>query len=268
MATMLESRPTGSEWATEARSGRDGEGGSRNNVGGPERLVSVAGGGILALAGLKRGGLGGMLAAAAGAALLQRGVTGHCSVYGALGMSSAQDDTGRRIAAPERVGTFDSTLTVRRSTTVNRPAGELYRFWRDANNLPRFMSRLESVRVESPTRAHWTMSAPMGRTWEWAAEVVEDREGERIAWRSAEGAPLPNRGSVTFRPDSRGEETVVTYEIEFDPPGGAVGAAIANVFHEVPETMARQDLGRFKALMEAGEIATTTGQPSCRGRDD
>jgi uncharacterized membrane protein len=266
MATTLESPTVGMEPAREAGGGQ-GENESRN-VGGPERLASVAGGGILALAGLKRGGLGGMLAAAAGAALLERGVTGHCRVYGNLGLSSARDDTGHRLGAPERVGVFESTLTVRTSLTVGRPAAELYAFWRDANNLPRFMSRIQSVRVESPTRAQWTMSAPMGRSWEWAAEVVEDREGERIAWRSAEGAPLPNRGSVTFRPDVRGEETVVTYQIEFDPPGGSVGAAIANVFHEVPEVMAREDLRRFKQLMEAGEIATTEGQPSCRGRTD
>ncbi|HEV2148972.1 MAG TPA: SRPBCC family protein [Longimicrobiaceae bacterium] len=266
MATTLESPTVRAERTREAGGGQ--EEGTHQNVGGPERLASVAGGGILALAGLKRGGIGGMLAAAAGAALVQRGVTGHCSVYGGLGLSSARDDTGRRIGAPERVSTFDSTVTVRTSLTVARPAAELYRFWREPGNLPRFMTRIESVRAESPTRAHWTMSAPMGRTWEWAAEVTEEREGERIAWRSAEGAPLPNRGSVTFRTDSRGEETVVTYEIEFDPPLGAVGAAIANVFHEVPEQMARQDLRRFKALVESGEIPTTEGQPSCRGRDD
>ncbi|HEX2188098.1 MAG TPA: SRPBCC family protein [Longimicrobiaceae bacterium] len=265
MATTLESPTVRLERTGGAGGGQED---SDHNVGGPERLASLAGGGILALAGLKRGGLGGALAALAGAALLERGVTGHCRVYGGLGLSSARDDTGRRIGAPERVGTFDSTLTVRTSLTVARPREELYRFWRDANNLPRFMPRIDSVRVESPTRAHWAMSAPMGRTWEWDADVVEDRENERIAWRSAEGAPLPNRGSVTFRPDTRGEETVVTYEIEYDPPAGAVGAAIASVFHEIPENMAREDLRRFKALVESGEIPTTQGQPSCRGRDD
>ncbi|HEV2733502.1 MAG TPA: SRPBCC family protein [Longimicrobiaceae bacterium] len=266
MATMLESSAAGNEWAAGRQS--DGEGGAGKNVGGPERLASLAGGGLLALAGLKRGGLGGVLTALAGAALLERGATGHCRVYGGLGLSSAKDDTGHRLAGPGSVPTFDSTVTVSNSLTVNRPAGELYRFWREARNLPRFMSRVELVREESPTRARWTMSAPMGRTWEWDAEIVEEEEGRRIAWRSLEGGDLPNRGSVTFAPDTRGEETVVTYRVEFDPPLGALGAAVASVFHEVPEQMARADLRRFKALMETGEIPTTEGQPSCRGRTE
>lgn len=264
MATTLESPPARNEWAAEPDEGREDWG---KNVGGPERLASVAGGGILALAGLKRGGVGGALAALAGAALLERGVTGHCRVYGGLGLSSAREDTGRRLATPEGVGTFDSTVTVRTSLTVGRPPEELYRFWRDQANVPRFMSRLRSVRVDSPTRSHWVMDGPMGRTWEWDSEVTTETEGEGFAWRSLEGADLPNRGSVSFLPDVRGEETVVTYELEFDPPLGALGAAVASVFHEVPEQMARADLHRFKALMETGEIPTTEGQPSCRGRD-
>ena len=267
MATTLESPPAGTtERATGSWSGREDGGGT--NVSRPERVASVAGGGLLAAAGLKRGGLGGVLLGLAGAALVERGVTGHCRVFDALGLSTAEDDTGRTLAAPQRVETFDTTVTVRSTTTVNRPREELYRFWRDQANVPRFMSRIDSVRVDSPTRSHWVMSAPMGRTWEWDSEITEETEGERFAWRSLEGADLPNRGSVSFRPSAGGEETVVTYEVEFDPPGGAIGAAVASVFHEVPETMARQDVRRFKALMEAGEIATTTGQPSCRGRDD
>ncbi|MEW5929882.1 MAG: SRPBCC family protein [Gemmatimonadota bacterium] len=266
MATMLESSATGGEWAAARQ--ESSEGGADKNVSGPERIASLAGGGILALAGLKRGGVGGALAALAGAALLERGATGHCRVYGSLGVSSARGDTGHRLGAPGRVPTFDSTVTVSNSLTVNRPADELYAFWREARNLPRFMTRVELVREESPTRARWRMSAPMGRTWEWTAEILEEVEGRRIAWRSLEGGDLPNRGSVTFAPDTRGEETVVTYQVEFDPPLGALGAAVAGVFHEVPEQMARADLRRFKALMESGEIPTTEGQPSCRGRTE
>lgn len=266
MATTLEAPPAGTtERAAEPRTEQQG---GRTNVSRPERLASVAGGGLLAAAALKRGGLGGALLGLAGAALVQRGVTGHCAVYGTLGLSTAEDDTGRTLAGPRKLETFDTTLTVRTSLTVNRSADELYRFWREPSNLPRFMSRIDSVRQDSPTRAHWVMSAPLGRTWEWDAELTEDREGERLAWRSLEGAPLPNRGSVSFGRSTRGDETVVTYEVEFDPPGGSIGAAIANVFHEVPEQMARADLRRFKALMETGEIPTTEGQPSCRGRDD
>ena len=265
MATTLESPPARSNWTTEPE---EAPGAAGRNVAGPERLASVAGGGILALTGLKRGGLGGALLGLAGAALLERGVTGHCRVYGAMGLSTAPEDTGRRLATPQGVGTFDSTVSVRTSLPVGRPAEELYRFWRDQANAPRFLSRIRSVRVDSPTRSHWVMDGPMGRTWEWDSEVTTETEGEGFAWRSLEGADLPNRGSVSFLPDVRGEETVVTYELEFDPPLGALGAAVANVFHEVPEQMARADLRRFKALLETGEVPTTAGQPSCRGRDD
>lgn len=265
MATMLESPAAGGEWAAAREEGQDRGG---RNVGGPERLASLAGGGLLALAGLKRGGLGGALAALAGAALLERGATGHCRVYGSLGLSSARDDTGSRLAGPASVSTFDTTVRVKTSTTVNRPARELYDFWRDYGNATRFMSRIESVRVDGPTRSHWSMRGPMGRTLEWDSEVTRDTPGEGFGWESLEGADLANRGSVSFRPDTRGEETVVTYEVEFDPPGGALGAALAGALHAVPEEMARADLGRFKALLESGEIPTTEGQPSCRGRTE
>lgn len=265
MATMLESPSASTDRATTRRAAPRHHG---KNVGGPERLASVAGGGILALAGLKRGGVGGALTALAGAALVQRGVTGRCAVYGTLGLSSSREDTGRRLGAPDRVPTFDSTVRVKTSITIARPAEELYHFWRDFRNAPRYRENIAQVRMDSPTRSHWVMTGPGDRTWEWDSELTLDREGRGFAWESLEGADLPNRGSVEFLPDARGEETVVTYEIEFDPPGGVIGAAVANVFHEVPEQMVRADLRRFKALMETGEIPTTNGQPSCRGRDD
>lgn len=265
MATMLEPSATGGEWAAAREESQDR--GARN-VGGPERIASLAGGGLLALAGLKRGGLGGALAALAGAALLERGATGHCRVYGGLGLSSARGDTGHRLGGPGKVATFETTVRVKTSLTVSRPAEELYAFWRDYHNATRFMSRIRSVRVDSPTRSHWTMSGPMGRTLEWDSQVTRDLPGEGFGWESLEGADIANRGSVSFLPDTRGEETVVTYEVEFDPPGGALGAVVASAFHAVPEQMARADLRRFKALMESGEIPTTEGQPSCRGRTE
>lgn len=266
MATMLESSATGGEWAAARQEGSDG--GGAKNVGGPERLASLAGGGLLALAGLKRGGLGGALAALAGAALLERGATGHCRVYGGLGLSSARDDTGHRLGGPSQVSTFDTTVRVKISETVARPAEELYAFWRDYHNATRFMSRIRSVRVDSPTRSHWTMDGPMGRTLEWDSQVTRDLPGEGFGWESLEGADVANRGSVSFLADTRGEETVVTYELEFDPPGGALGAAVAGALKSVPREMARADLRRFKALLETGEIPTTEGQPSCRGRTE
>jgi uncharacterized membrane protein len=147
-------------------------------------------------------------------------------------------------------------VLVGRSVTIDRPRAELFVFWRDFTNLPRFMHNIKSVRVIDPRRSHWLVEAPAGKTVEWDAEIVEEEPGALIAWRSLDGASVRNSGRVEFRdsPDCRG--TVVTATMVYDPPGGTVGKLIAKLFQKEPKVQARQDLRRFKQLMETGEIST------------
>ncbi len=147
------------------------------------------------------------------------------------------------------------------SITVNRPADDAYRFWRDFENLPRFMFHLESVRVSGERRSHWIARAPLGRTVQWDAEIVEDRPGEVVAWRSAAGATVPNSGSVRFTPAPGGRGTEVRVEIDYSLPGGKLGAAVAKLFGEEPEQQVRDDLRRFKQVLEAGEVTRSEGSP-------
>ncbi|HXE56657.1 MAG TPA: SRPBCC family protein, partial [Gemmatimonadales bacterium] len=155
------------------------------------------------------------------------------------------------VAAGARRG---RALQATRTITIGRPAEEVYRFWRDLENLPRFMSHLDSVRVLDQRRSHWVARAPAGRTVEWDAEIVEDRAGELIAWRSLEGADVPNSGSVRFTPAPGGRGTEVRVQLQYQPPGGAVGAAVAKLFGEEPGQQVASDLRRLKQVIETGEV--------------
>ena len=145
-------------------------------------------------------------------------------------------------------------MNVTKTTTINRPPEELYRFWRDFENLPRFMRHLEAVKVTAPGRSHWKAKAPAGQTVEWDAEVTEDRPNELIAWRSLEGADVANSGSVRFTPATGGRGTVVRVEVQYDPPGGKAGALVAKLFGEEPEQQVQDDLRAFKQVIETGEV--------------
>ena len=145
---------------------------------------------------------------------------------------------------------------VGQSVTIDRPREELYRFWRELSNLPRFMEHLESVRVIDDRRSHWSVSAPGGDRVQWDAEIVEDVPGETIAWRSLEGADVRNGGRITFRDGPPGRGTRVSATIAYDPPGGTVGKLVAKLLQEEPQIQARRDLRRLKQLMETGEVST------------
>jgi uncharacterized membrane protein len=147
-------------------------------------------------------------------------------------------------------------VLVGRSVTINRARDELYAFWRDFSNLPRFMRNVHSVRVNDQRHSHWVIEAPAGKTVEWDAEITHDAPGQLIAWQSLEGASVRNSGKVEFldSPDDRG--TVVRVTLAYDPPAGAVGKLIAKLFQKEPKVQARQDLRRFKQLMETGEVST------------
>jgi len=156
-------------------------------------------------------------------------------------------------------------IEVRHSVTVNREPSDVYEFWHNFENLPRFMRHLEHVEMTGAGRSHWKAKAPAGLTAEWDAEVVEDRPNERIAWRSIDGGAVENEGSVEFRraPGNRGTEVHV--QLRYEPPGGRLTAAIAKLFRREPGQQIEEDLRAFKQVMETGEVmvsdATVTGAP-------
>lgn len=138
--------------------------------------------------------------------------------------------------------------------TINRKPEEVYRFYRDFQNLPRFMAHLESVQVIDEKRSHWVAKGPAGSSVEWDAEITEDRPNQLIAWRSVEGADVDNSGTVTFTPAPAGRGTEIKVELEYNPPGGVFGAAFATFFGEEPDQQLKGDLYRFKQVMETGEV--------------
>jgi len=247
------------------RQPRPEEAGADVNVGQTERLVSAVGGGILALTGLKMRSLPGVLLAAVGGGLVYRGVTGHCHAYEALGVNTAEGETGP--AAPEDY--YQRGIHVDVSMTIERTPWDLYQFWRNFENLPRFMEHLEAVSVTDEKRSHWVARAPAiaGGKVEWDAEIINDEPNSLIAWRSLENANVDNAGSVRFVPGPEGRGTEVRVVIDYIPPGGRLGKWVAKLFGEEPTQQIREDLRRFKRLMETGEIPTTQGQPkgTCDG---
>lgn len=220
------------------------------NVGQAERWASMFGGAALIVAGMLKGRLSGLAVAGLGGGLLYRGLTGHCSVYQSLGVDTAGSET-------------DKGLHIVRAFTINKPVEELYTFWRNFENLPRFMQHLDTVQKldAEGTRTRWVARAPLGQQVEWDAEIINEIPNELIAWQSTEDAQIPNAGTVRFRPAPEGRGTEVKVTLNYLPPAGIVGATVAKLFGEEPSLQVEDDLRRFKRLMETGEIATTKGQP-------
>jgi uncharacterized membrane protein len=213
-----------------------------------ERWAAAVSGVALTVIGLRRRSMLGAVLAATGGALLVRA---------AVATDIARQRSTRRALAGS------GGITVDQSVTIARAHDELYRFWRDFENLPDFMEYLVGVRVLDARRSHWVARAPAGRTVEWDAEIINDEPDELIAWRTLEGSDVISAGSVHFKPTSKGE-TIVRVRMQYDPPAGKIGAAIAWMFGTEPSQSIREDLRRFKALMEAGEVPTTAGE--ARGR--
>jgi uncharacterized membrane protein len=152
---------------------------------------------------------------------------------------------------------FDMTK-IAKTVSVSRPVEEVYAFWRDLQNLSRFMMHVERV-TTSGKRSHWIVKAPAGTTVEWDAEITEERENELLTWRSLPGSQIENSGSVRFTkaPADRGTEVHVS--LQYEPPAGKAGAALAKLFGEEPAQQLTDDLRRFKQVMETGEVMFSDG---------
>jgi len=216
------------------------------NVSTPERWISAFGAGALLAYGATHHSWNRFLSIAAGGGLLHRAVTGRCQFYKALNVNTAERDESGVTGVHHHEG-----VKVEHALAIDRSAEELYRFWRDVENLPSFMRSLESVRILNNGRSHWAVKAPAGKTVEWDAEIHNEIENELIAWRSLQGADIYNAGSVRFRtlPDGR---TEVKVAMSFEPPFGRFGLEIAKLLGEDPAQQLRDDLWLFKQMMETG----------------
>jgi uncharacterized membrane protein len=232
---------------------------SETNVAEVERWASSLGGAALTAYAVKqlkdRSPVGVPLAAAA-TALIYRGATGHCPIYAAARINTAAGPADARVALSGRRG-----INVEEVVTINRSPAELYRFWRNVEQLPLFMQHVLAVKQLDERRSHWVARGPAGRTVEWDAEVINEIPNELIGWRTLHHADVISAGSVRFMSARGGRGTEVRARLQYNPPGGKVGSAIARMFGEEPSQTIHEDLRRFKQLMEAGEIPTTDGQP-------
>ncbi|MGI8470060.1 MAG: SRPBCC family protein [Pyrinomonadaceae bacterium] len=233
----------------------------KTNIGANERIASTVGGGALIAYGLMRRDKAGIILSLLGSGLAFRGATGHCSVYDALDIDTSYGQRDEK--SPYQNSWLSSPVHVTKTVTINKSPAEIYGFWRNFENLPQFMTHLESVKKIDDKRSQWKAKAPFGASVEWTAEVTSDHENERIGWKSIENSDIPNSGVVEFLPTSdRGTEVKVM--LTYAPPAGKIGAMVAKIFGEEPEKQVAEDLRRLKQLMESGTIMTIEGQSSGR----
>lgn len=153
------------------------------------------------------------------------------------------------------------------AVTINRPAHELYEFWRNPANLAQVMENIVSIEPIDTARSRWTVKAPAGREVSWESVITHEVPDQEISWQSAQGADIDNSGKMEFR-DAGSRGTIVRATIAYDPPGGTVGQLLAKLFGREPREQARRDLHRFKQLMETGEIATSARNQRQREKRD
>jgi uncharacterized membrane protein len=213
------------------------------NLAPAERQVSILAGALLLFNGLRRRRL---LLLLGGGGLLYRGITGSCPAVRALEHYFGMPLTG--------------SLRLEESITVNKPVEETYALWRHVENLPRFMSHLESVTPTYGNRSHWIARLPGSLRLEWDALLTDEEQNKKLSWRSLPGSKIDHSGSVLFHSLPQGG-TEVKIIFSYKPPGGSIGAATAKLLSVLTENQIRSDLRAFKAVAETGERPTTAGQP-------
>lgn len=225
-----------------------------------ERIASVIAGGVLGFYGIRQGivkhSIPGAGLALAGAALVRRGLTGYCDVYHSLGIQ-----TKPREGAEHPVG-YKEGIRVDRSVTINANRDEVFAFWRNIQNLPRFMTHVCSVKRVDDRVSHWVAEGPAGMKIEWDAEIINEIPGELIAWQSLPGADVNSAGSVRFEHATAGRGTRLSVSLQYEPPAGRAGAMVAKLFGKDVDREVDEDLRRMKNILEAGEIPTSEGQSS------
>lgn len=245
--TRYRTRTNDLDWAEE-QARRD-----EPNVGETERMIStLIGGGLLFRSALRpswRSGLSALL----GVALLHRGLTGYCPGYARLGVDTSEPHAGNSgdtsLLGRRKIRT-SRAVKISQTVTVGRSLGDLYRFWRNLENLPKVMSHVRSVEIVNDQLSHWVIETlPGAPTVEWDAEIINEVEDDRIGWRTLRGSDVDHAGSVEFEPDEDGC-TRVTVTLQYDPPAGPIGVAVASLLGQDPAKKISSDLQHFKEMME------------------
>jgi uncharacterized membrane protein len=214
-----------------------------------EDWLALATGALLLLVGASRRSVSGACLAASSAPLLYRGFTGRWPTI----VADSFDGHETKTALAGNRG-----VHVRESIRLEVPVSEVYRFWRRFDRLPDFMSHLARVTENSNGRSHWVAAGPAGLHVEWDAEIINEIENQVLAWRSLPASDVVTAGSVNFDTVRDGRSTQLTVNLQYAPPAGKAGALIATLFGREPSQTIREDLRRFKQLLEAGEVATAT----------
>jgi len=230
------------------------------NMGVIDRSISgILGAGLIGF-GATRRSLPAMLASIAGGGVLfAMSATGYCPFYHALAIDDARTGTA------QPADYYDEGIHVIVSYAIAKPAEELFQFWRNFENLPRFMHHLKSVTCQGATRSHWIARGPADIDVEWDAEIINEEPNRLISWRTVGDADVDSAGTVLFVPAADAHGTRVHVNLDYIPPAGRVGKVIAKLFGEEPEQLIRDDLRRFKQLMETGEAAAIASSSTlCR----
>lgn len=239
--------------ASESRRPRIISGLRTRNVGGRERAGSVLLGSALMAAGLRRRGAMGTVLAVVGGTLVARGASGRCPVYAGMGRSTARVPNGlRKQHGPNAVLDASDAVRVEHQVTIDRPVEELWAYWRRLENLPRIMRHLEEVSQENSRISRWTARGPAGTRINWRARIINELPNELLAWKSLEDSDVANAGSVHFTPGPDG--TTVRVLLEYAPPAGRLGAAVASLLGDDPDRQVQEDLENFRRAMEAGQL--------------
>ena len=217
------------------------------NVGPVERALSIVSGAMLSLSALRRGSVPWLLA---GGTLIYRGITGSCPLY-------------RAIESRSRISLLNG-LQIEESVTVNKPIHQVYSLWRRLENLPRFMSHIESVTLAGENRSHWVAKLTPPFRLEWDTEIIDDEENKQLSWRSLSGSSIDHTGAVFFHAAPAGRGTEIKIILTYMPPGGSAGAAVAELLRRITRNQIRTDLRGFKAVAETGEKPTDAMRWSAR----
>lgn len=217
------------------------------NVSTNERILSASIGALILSSGLGnlfRSPLSSLMKTALGSYLIYRGASGNCALYSMLGNKGEEVHSG--------------SVNVRTTMVVNKPKNEVYSFWRKLENLPSFMKHLKTVEEHDNKRSHWEALLPgnLGLI-KWEAEIVEEEENRKIAWRSVEGSTIENAGKVVFEEALGGQGTKLDIIISYRPPAGDVGRKVAGWLNSTVEKYIREDVANFKDHIESTQPNTT-----------